>query len=94
MNPLQLPDTPENRSFLKSWFTTLVQKDHEQMIPSQIAEIINDCIDYSFEQLAPEFRTLSHISQFLPIDFPRWPHLRRWLKQNHSRIDREFIRDS
>lgn len=90
MNPLQLPDTSENRSFLKSWFATLVQEDSERAIPSPIAEIINDCIDYSFEQLAPEFRTLSHLSQFLPVDFPRWPHLKRWLKRNDSRIDGEF----
>ncbi|HAU0815426.1 TPA: VirB4 family type IV secretion/conjugal transfer ATPase [Legionella pneumophila] len=90
MNPLQLPDTSENRSFLKSWFATLVQEESERVIPSPIAEIINDCIDYSFEQLAPEFRTLSHLSQFLPVDFPRWPHLKRWLKRNDSRIDGEF----
>src|SRR5690606_37557761 len=78
------------RSFLKSWFATLVQEENERVIPSHIAEIINDCIDYSFEQLAPEFSTLSHLSQFLPIDFPRWPHLKRWLKRNDSRIDGEF----
>lgn len=90
MNPLQLADNPENRSFLKSWFATLIQEEGEHSIPSYIAEIINDCIDYSFEQLAPKFRTLSHVSQFLPMDFPRWPHLRKWLKQDNSRIDGEF----
>lgn len=90
MNPLKLPDSPENRSFLKSWFATLVQEEGENIIPSEIAETINDCIDYTFEQLAPEFRTLSHISQFLPVDFPRWPHLRKWLKQDQTRINGEF----
>lgn len=90
MNPLQLADTPENRSFLKSWFATLIQEEGESIIPSEMAETINDCIDYTFEQLAPEFRTLSHVSQFLPKDFPRWSHLRKWLKQDHTRIDGEF----
>lgn len=90
MNPLQLPDTPENRAFLKMWFATLVQNEDESIIPSDIAETINDCIDYAFEQLAREYRTLSHVSQFLPMDFPRWSQLRKWLKANNSRIDGEF----
>lgn len=90
MNPLQLPDSPENRSFLKTWFGTLVQTEGESLIPSDIAETINDCIDYAFEQLAPAYRTLSHVCQFLPINFPRWPHLRKWLKKDHTRIDGEF----
>jgi type IV secretion system protein VirB4 len=90
MNPLQLQDTPENRSFLKSWFATLLLEENEHMVPSSIAELINDCIDYAYEQLAPEYRTLSIVSQYLPIDFPRWPHLRRWLKKDTMRIDGEF----
>ncbi|MCL9685736.1 VirB4 family type IV secretion/conjugal transfer ATPase [Legionella maioricensis] len=90
MNPLQLPDTPENRSFLKSWFSTLLLEEHEQMIPSHISETINECIDYAYEQLAPEYRTLSIVSQYLPIDFSRWSHLKRWLKQDATRIDGEY----
>ena len=90
MNPLQLEDTPENRSFLKAWFGTLIQEEHETSIPSDIGETINDCIDYAFEQLSTQFRTLSHVSQFLPVDFPRWPALRKWLKQDNSRVDGEF----
>lgn len=90
MNPLNLPDTPDNRAFLKSWFGTLIQIEGETSIPSDLAEIINDCIDYTFEQLSPEFRTLSHISQFLPMNFSRWPQLRQWLKGNNDRINGEF----
>ena len=90
MNPLKQADTPENRSFLKAWFGTLIQEEGEATIPSDIAEMINDCIDYAFEQLSPEFRTLSHVSQFLPMNFPRWPHLKKWLKRDDSRIDGEF----
>jgi type IV secretion system protein VirB4 len=90
MNPLKLKDTPDNRSFLKNWFATLILEEGEQTAPEAISEIINDCIDYSFEQLSPEFRTLGNVSQFLPINFPRWPHLRKWLKGNTERIDGEF----
>jgi type IV secretion system protein VirB4 len=90
MNPLRLPDSPEHRAFLKIWFGTLVQDVGESMIPSDVGEIINDCIDYAFEQLAPEYRTLSHISRFLSLDFPRWPQLRKWLKGDNSRGDGEF----
>lgn len=90
MNPLQLPDNPENRAFLKSWLGTLVQLDNETNIPSDIAEMINECIDYAFEQLSPTFRTLSHISQFFPINFSRWPQLRQWLKGSHERINGEY----
>lgn len=90
MNPLRLPDTPDNRSFLKGWFATLILEENETSIPNSISEIINDCIDYAFEQLSPEFRTLSHISQFLPTDFSRWSHLRKWLKRDNTRIDGEF----
>lgn len=90
MNPLQLSDTPENRSFLKHWLATLILEEHETSLPSLLSEIINDCIDYAFEQLSPEFRTLSHISQFIPMSFPRWPHLKKWLKGNETRIDGEY----
>lgn len=90
MNPLKLPDSPENRSFLKTWFGTLILEEDETILPPELTDTINNCIDYTFEQLSPDFRTLSHISAFLPMDFPRWPHLRKWLKENNSRTDGEF----
>jgi len=90
MNPLQLEDSAENRAFLKSWFGTLVQEEGEALIPSELAEVINDCIDYAYEQLAPNYRTLSEVSRFLPMDFPRWPHLRKWLKAHDRYNDGEF----
>ncbi|MBA2649675.1 MAG: VirB4 family type IV secretion/conjugal transfer ATPase [Legionella sp.] len=90
MNPFKLPDTLENRAFLKSWFATLIQEEHESLLPAELTDTINNCIDYAFEQLAPEYRTLSHICPFLPLDFPRWPHLRKWLKKDASHIDGDF----
>ncbi len=90
MNPLKLPDTLDNRAFLKIWLGSLLQEKDEINIPNNIAEIVNECIDYAFEQLSTEYRTLSNISRFLPMNFPRWPHLKRWLKGNNDRIDGEF----
>jgi len=90
MNPLKLADTPENRSFLKAWFATLIQQEGEINLPGALSEMVNECIDYAFEQLSPEYRTLSHISQYLPVDFPRWPELRKWLRSNDKRIDGEY----
>lgn len=90
MNPLQLPDTLENRAFLKSWLGMLVLNPNELVLPSHIGEVINDCIDYAFEQLAPAYRTLSHLSSYFPVNFERWAQLRPWLKGNESRINGEF----
>lgn len=90
MNPLQLPDTAENRAFLKIWLASLLLQPEESSLPAAITETINDCIDYAFEQLSPEYRTLSHISQYLPVNFPRWPELRKWLSANDKRIAGEY----
>ncbi|HEM0351347.1 TPA: VirB4 family type IV secretion/conjugal transfer ATPase [Legionella pneumophila] len=90
MNPLQLPDTPANRSFIKDWFAQLIRQPHEDDLPSALTETINECVDYAFEHLQPCYRTLSNVSQLLPMDFARWPELRRWLKGNGSMADGEF----
>jgi type IV secretion system protein VirB4 len=90
MNPLQMPDTPENRTFLKKWLERLLLRSGEQDLPSAQAEIINECIDYSFEQLEPSSRTLSHISRYFPVNFDRWPELRRWMKGDEHNAAGEF----
>ena len=90
MNPLKLPDTPENRSFLKAWFATLIQQEGEASLPGSLSEIVNECIDYAFEQLSPEYRTLNHVSQYFPVDFPRWPELRKWLRGSEQRTNGEY----
>lgn len=90
MNPLKLPDTPENRSFLKIWLAALLMEEGENNIPSKLSELINEVIDYTFEQLSSDYRTLSHLSRFFPKDFPRWPQLKKWLKSDDTRIDGDF----
>ena len=85
MNPLQLPDTLENRDFCKHWMAALLLDEEETGIGSALADVINGVVDYGFDSLAPEDRRLSTISRLLPIDFPRWPQLRRWLAADECR---------
>lgn len=79
LNPLQLPDSPSNRTFLKDWFSHLILRPGETGIVGKIKESISECIDYAFEQLDASQRNLSNVSKLLPVDFPRWPELRAWL---------------
>lgn len=90
MNPLQLPDSEENRTFLKIWMASLIKKPDEIELPASLSKYINDCINYSYEQLDAPWRTLSAIARLLPIDFPRWDELHRWLKGNDCENDGEY----
>lgn len=86
-NPFQLPDSPENRTFLKSWFAELIKKPHEEELPSELLETLGECVNYAFEQLEKRYRNLSTISRCLPQDFARWPELRRWLKPSAKQLE-------
>lgn len=90
MNPLQLSDSTDNRSFVKTWVSELIKRPGEVDIPNHIGEQINECVDYNFDHLEKSYRTLSNLAKCLPIDFQRWPELRRWLKGNDSFGDGEF----
>ena len=90
MNPLQLPDTEENRAFCKNWMEALLLEGKEEGLESSLTALINDVINYGFDHLAPADRQLSTVAALLPIDFPRWPQLRRWLKESESREAGQF----
>jgi type IV secretion system protein VirB4 len=90
MNPLQLPDTRENRDFCKRWMEALLLDENEVSVGSVINETINGIIDYGFDSLAPSDRRLSTVSQLLPIDFPRWSQLRRWLCASDGRHSGQY----
>lgn len=90
MNPLQLPDTPENRSFVKDWFAQLIKRPHEEDLPSDLGEAINECVNYAFDHLEKRYRNISNISRCLPNDFTRWPELRRWLRAESGREEGEY----
>jgi type IV secretion system protein VirB4 len=59
LNPLQLPDTAENRQFLHEWFGLLVGG-----IDGEEAEQVQDAIDANFLQ-PPERRRLRYLAELL-----------------------------
>lgn len=89
-NPLQLPDSAINRRFCKEWLIQLVKKEEEREVDEVIVEQLSQCVDYAYDQLAPEHRNLTHATKILPITFDRWISLRRWLRGQGSRLDGEY----
>lgn len=90
INPFQLPDTQENRTFLKSFVAELVKRPNEDDLPSDIAELLNECVNYAYDSLDKPYRQLSHIIKNLPLHFSRWPELRRFLRPEGLREEGEF----
>ena len=76
-NPLQLPDTPENRAFLVHWLASLLSP-HEALPQDALTEI-TDWVHRNYE-LPQEKRSLSTLSGFVPIDFPYRKQLAPWLR--------------
>ena len=79
-NPLQLPDTMENRTFLAEWVKTLISVHDEPVTAidsARIAEAINGCY-----KLDPRDRLLRNIAPFLGLEGPGTIASR--LKQWHS----------
>lgn len=90
LNPFQLPDLPENRTFLKSWFAELVKYSGEEDVPASIGGLINDCVNYAYDSLSQPYRQLTFVAKCLPRSFPRWPELNRWLRGRDGLTDGEF----
>ncbi len=81
-NPLQLEDTADNRQFCQQWLLQLIKKQDETDIPEVVVADCQRCIDYTFDQLAPQHRNITNASKILPITFERWLRLRRWLRSD------------
>ena len=90
LNPFQLPDAPENRTFLKNWFAELIKLPNENDVPASIGELINDCVNYAYDSLSQSYRQLTYVVKCLPRNFPRWPELNRWLRGRDGLSDGEF----
>ena len=67
-NPLQLPDTGENRTFILEWLKLLVSTNGE-MITSDDALILSNALNGNYK-LDPRDRKLSNIAPFLGISGP------------------------
>ncbi|MGE0754225.1 MAG: VirB4 family type IV secretion/conjugal transfer ATPase [Alphaproteobacteria bacterium] len=67
-NPLQLPDTPENRTFLAEWLHTLVTVNDEPFTADDM-ERIEEAVAGNYK-LAKKDRILRNIAPFLGIEGP------------------------
>ncbi|MDF1654359.1 MAG: VirB4 family type IV secretion/conjugal transfer ATPase [Coxiellaceae bacterium] len=89
-NPLQLKGTARNRQFCMQWLVQLVKKEGEIDIPETVVADLQQCIDYVYDQLAPQYRNLTNATKILPITFERWLRLRRWLRSDGIHPDGEY----
>ncbi|NBX03438.1 MAG: VirB4 family type IV secretion/conjugal transfer ATPase [Alphaproteobacteria bacterium] len=67
-NPLQLPDTPENRTFLGEWLHTLVTS-HDEPFTAEDMDRINEAVAGNYK-LAKKDRILRNIAPFFGIEGP------------------------
>jgi len=67
-NPLQLPDTPENRGFIADWLQTLVTT-HDEQFTTEDRERINEAVNGNYK-LQWQDRILRNIAPFLGIEGP------------------------
>ncbi|MEZ5691354.1 MAG: VirB4 family type IV secretion/conjugal transfer ATPase [Rickettsiales bacterium] len=67
-NPLKLPDTPENRSFLVEWLKVLVTTNGED-IASEDMERINEAVSGNYK-MARKDRMLRNIAPFFGMEGP------------------------
>lgn len=67
-NPLQLPDTLENRNFIAEWLGALVSSHDESLTADDMA-VINDAVAGNYK-LSKSDRTLSNIAPFFGLETP------------------------
>ncbi len=88
-NPLALPDTAENRTFLTHWLGSLLVKTSgkseksEDVLSAAEEKAVEAVINRSYT-LPPEKRSLSIVASFFPTDFARLDHLMPWLRSADS----------
>lgn len=75
-NPLQLPDTPINRAFLKHWLSSLISM---QALSAEDEKEISTLVERNYT-LDQKDRRLSVIVPFLKADFPHKLELYKWIK--------------
>lgn len=64
LNPLSLPDTPENRSFLREWIRVLATSENNTALTPQELDIIADAINANYET-KPKNRRLAYLAELL-----------------------------
>lgn len=89
-NPFQLSDSAQNRKLNLQLLTQLCKEEGELNLPVDILEQLKRCVDYAYDHLAEDHRYLSNVVKILPVDFPRWPNLRRWLRASGKYDEGEY----
>jgi len=89
-SPLQLNDTPANRQFNRDLLVQFCKENETEELSSDIVNQLMNCVNYAYDQLSEEHRTLTNATKILPIDFPKWSSLRRWLKGGGKNNDGEY----
>ncbi len=92
-NPFCLPDSAENRSFLKQWLLHLASRGGEVDWPDQVSWTLMECVDYAYDSLTVDNRSLRHALRLLPVDSPCWPSLRKWLQDERGEGEYAYLFD-
>lgn len=80
-NPLQLPDSPRNRRFLKTWLSSLLTAFGETLT-SEDMDIVHQAVRLNYEHLSVEQRMLKNLSEAFGRGGP--DTLRNRIDQWHS----------
>jgi len=89
-NPFLLPDTAMNRQFCAKWLAQLCYDEQVKTLAADVHEQIKFCVDYAYDHLSIDQRQLSMVVSHLPVDFPHWFALRRWLRDSDGGNDGEY----
>lgn len=94
LNPLQLPDTPENRAFIREWIRLLATLDSQTPLSAEYLEIISDAVNASFEE-PPAHRRLRFFAELLSgHEISHGSSLAAKIAQWHSGGERAWLFDN
>ncbi len=89
LNPLQLPDSPDNRAFLQRFLIQLAKNNDDDQLSAAEEMTLLNCVEGCFN-LPKEERRLSNIIQFMPINFARLNAIKRFVKADEQSIAGQF----
>lgn len=93
-NPLQLPDTQANRSFLRDWLGQLLKPVDGSSLSAADRGIIADAIEANFDQ-DPKYRRLAHLQElFEGHERPSKDSLSARLASWHTNGERAWLFDN
>lgn len=94
LNPLQLPDTQENRAFIREWLRLLVTLDNEIPVSPQDLEIIAEAVDANFEEKISNRRLRYLAELFAGHEVKHGASLASRLEKWHGNGERAWLFDN